>query len=632
MSQALASGRELIARSRLSNLASLNGAVVAAGTAVLVGGAAAAAGGYYPTSWGWTALALFWVVGIVLLVRRTISIGRFELLFLAGLTLFGGWMWLSTAWSEAAPGSVLEGQHVLVYVGAAAAAVLLVRPRLVPHLLGGLLVAITFVSIYGLGTRLFPNRIGSFDPIAGYRLEEPLGYWNALGIFAAIGALLALGFAARGRRWITRALAAAAVAILLPTVYFTFSRGSWLALGFGILVAVVFDARRLQLITAFSAAALAPAVSVWVASRSDALTHTTASIGAAIHDGERFALVILGAAAVSAVSIAALAAAERWIPVPKGVRVAYAVVLVAAALAAAGVAVERYGSPTTIARKAYDRFTAAAPKQTPNLNERLFNISSNGRVELWQAAWADYRDHPWVGSGAGSYEHEWYRRRDIDLVVRDAHNLYLEQLAELGPLGLGLLALTLAVPLVAAGWVRRTALGVTALSAYAAFLVHAAADWDWEMTAVTLAGLCCAVALLALARDERHEGALRPAVRFGGAGTAAALAVLAFVGLVGNLADAASGDAAARGDWRKAVAEAERASDWAPWSSHALRRLGEAEAGRGNVGAAASAFRRAVAKDPNDWELWQDLYRATQGAESRAAFRRTYELNPRGVR
>ena len=67
----------------------------------------------------------------------------------------------------------------------------------VPLLLAATLVAIFLASGYGLLTRLFPERLGVFDPVAAYRLEEPLTYWNALGLFAAMGALLALGFAAR---------------------------------------------------------------------------------------------------------------------------------------------------------------------------------------------------------------------------------------------------------------------------------------------------------------------------------------------------------------------------------------------------------------------------------------------------
>ena len=65
-----------------------------------------------------------------------------------------------------------------------------------------------------------------FDPVAAYRLEEPLTYWNALGVFAAMGALLALGFAARSQSVVARALPAATLPILFSTLYFTFSRGA----------------------------------------------------------------------------------------------------------------------------------------------------------------------------------------------------------------------------------------------------------------------------------------------------------------------------------------------------------------------------------------------------------------------
>ena len=70
-----------------------------------------------------------------------------------------------------------------------------------------------------------------FDPVAGYRLTEPVGYWNGMGILAAMGVLLALGFAARARTISARAVSAALVVLLLPTVYFTFGRGPWIALG-----------------------------------------------------------------------------------------------------------------------------------------------------------------------------------------------------------------------------------------------------------------------------------------------------------------------------------------------------------------------------------------------------------------
>ena len=98
-----------------------------------------------------------------------------------------------------------------------------------------------------------------------------LGYWNAVGIFAALGLLLALGLAARAQRPIWRALAGASVAILAPTFFFTFSRGAWVALAIGLIAAVALDARRLRLTTLF---ALAPAavLTVWLGSRQEALT------------------------------------------------------------------------------------------------------------------------------------------------------------------------------------------------------------------------------------------------------------------------------------------------------------------------------------------------------------------------
>jgi fructose-specific phosphotransferase system IIC component len=44
---------------------------------------------------------------------------------------------------------------------------------------------------------------------------------------------------------------------------------------------------------------------------------------------------------------------------------------------------------------------------------------------------------------------------------------------------------------------RRAPYVPAAVAAYAAFLVHAGLDWDWELPAVVVAGLCCGAAALA---------------------------------------------------------------------------------------------------------------------------------------
>ena len=121
------------------------------------------------------------------------------------------------------------------------------------------------------------------------------------------------------------------------------------------------------------------------------------------------------------------------------------------------------------------------------------------RVDYWRVAWREYEANPVLGSGAGTF-HRYWEQAAMPVSVRDAHSLYLETLAELGPVGLGLVVVALGLPLVAFALAPRDAAAGIAASAYAAFLVHAGLDWDWEMPAVTLAGFACAAAVLVTPR------------------------------------------------------------------------------------------------------------------------------------
>ncbi len=132
-------------------------------------------------------------------------------------------------------------------------------------------------------------------------------------------------------------------------------------------------------------------------------------------------------------------------------------------------------------------------------------IADDNRADYWSVAWQDYSDHPVLGAGAGTYGHYWLGHGTAGF-TRTAHSLYLQSLAELGPFGLALVVAALAVPLVAvARRAGRDRYATTALAAYVAFVVHAGIDWDWEMPAVTLAGLFCGAAALVATRPERSE-------------------------------------------------------------------------------------------------------------------------------
>jgi tetratricopeptide (TPR) repeat protein len=247
-------------------------------------------------------------------------------------------------------------------------------------------------------------------------------------------------------------------------------------------------------------------------------------------------------------------------------------------------------------------------------------------VDLWRAAVDDYADHPVVGSGSGSYEHYWNEHRPFAHKVRDAHSLYLEVLAELGPIGLAVLAVALGVPLVAAFFARGHPLVPAALAAYLAYLVHAGVDWDWELSAVTIAALVCGIGFVAAA-GRQDDVRLAPLARWSAVAAALGLITVAFVGLVGASALSASQDALDRGRWEKAEDEARKASRWWRWSPEPWQRLGEAQVGAGDTSSAAASFRKAVSKDRHDWLLWYELASVTDGAEARRASAEAARLN-----
>ncbi|HSB39633.1 MAG TPA: O-antigen ligase family protein [Gaiellaceae bacterium] len=599
--------------------------------ALAVAGLAFDSGGYEPTSWGWSAVVLLVVCAASLLAgaRRLTAL---ELALPVSLAALAAWVWLSLAWTSDVSQTVREGERALVYVAAATGLLLLGRRSRVFGLVASLAAAIGLVCAYALATRLFDPGGGAYqvvssDPQAGFRLARPLGYANALAIFAVIGILLALGVALRARPPAARALASSALVVLAPTLYFTYGRGAWLGLAAGLAAWLAAERGRLELLGRALALAAAPAVAVLLASRTAALTADPRSVAAATHDGRRLALaVVLLAVAAAFVPAAAERAGGRF---RLGTGSRRLLVLVVGLLAAAVIAVAlvRVGGPQGAARRAYHAFNAPAPLVGQNASGRLFSLSGSNRSEYWRLAWREWTGHAALGGGAGSYQRFWLRHRSTDLPVRDAHSLYLETLAELGPIGLVLLLCALAAPLVAVRAARASPLAAAALGAYVAYLVHAGIDWDWEMPAVTLAALACGVALLLAARATETP-AIGRASRLAGVAAAAALVCVAALGFLGNRAELAAADALDASRLGSAADEARLARRWEPWSGTPWRLLGESQLQAGAVDRARSSFLRGLRHDRGDWELWLDLALVSRGGERRDALAHVALLNP----
>jgi tetratricopeptide (TPR) repeat protein len=227
-----------------------------------------------------------------------------------------------------------------------------------------------------------------------------------------------------------------------------------------------------------------------------------------------------------------------------------------------------------------------------------------------------YADRPALGAGAGTYSRWWLRERPVPQPVQDAHSLYLETLAELGPIGLALLLVALTTPFAAS----RSWWTPVAFAPYAAFLAHAAQDWDWELPAVTVAAVACGAAPIT-ASDGRRVPRVVAVVP-------AALCLLVVPAFLGNRAAAEAGSAYDRGSWRDASNAARSARSLQPWSPEPWRLLGEAQLAQGSLALARSSFRRGLAEDPAEWELWLDLGLASEGPARRRAFEHAARLNP----
>ena len=143
------------------------------------------------------------------------------------------------------------------------------------------------------------------------------------------------------------------------------------------------------------------------------------------------------------------------------------------------------------AYQGFNRDLPSAAGGSSDLNRRLGSLGNTQRVNYWRVGWRQHEQHPWIGSGAGTYEQFWLRYRPVSDQARDAHSLYLEKLAQLGWPGLALLVTMLAVPVAGALRARRHPLVAGAFGAYAAYVVHTGIDWDWEMPVVTLLALVC---------------------------------------------------------------------------------------------------------------------------------------------
>lgn len=577
------------------------------------------------------------------------------------LAAFAVWSAVTLHWSVAPGNTWREFNLALTYVIALVLAVALgaSSERSVTLISEGFLLVAVAVTLYGLGQKLIPgvhvNGLFDFNQTGTLpRLQEPLGYWNALALLLGLAAPVALMIVVDGGRSIrTRLAALTALQLLLLAIGFTYSRGGVLALAVALAVAIGFSGEWLRSLIWLAAAVIAALPPLLFGLLSHALTTADVGLGSREGAGGLLAAVLLVCLVALTAGARQLVKRERTLApgsernraVARWVMSAVGVLLIVGVLA---VAVSSRGIGGTVSH-AWHSFTTT--RSVSNYDPgRLLSADSQNRWVWWKEAAGAFSDRPLGGWGAGSFPvtHLLYRR-DL-LSVAQPHSVPLQWLAETGVTGALLAIVGYGLLLTAgAGVVRNRAhsrerlLMAGMLGGALAYAVHACYDWDWDIPAVTLPVLLFLGVLVgssALARRPRPGTTAGPWLRL----TLLASLILclcafavsaALPSLAASDADSAILTAAgnSNGALQNAQQQASLASELDPLSDAGPRALATIAQRRGQPRQARAYLLEAVRREPSDSAAWEslayaDLELGDTSAGTRAAAR-SLALDPR---
>jgi len=643
--------------------------------AVLSATAFGADGGLRLERLTWTEIGLV-LVGTALVIAALLTTqragrvyGALTLLGLAALTVFTA---VSINWSMAPASSWQEANRTLAYLATLAGALALVRliPGRWAAVLEGVALASLIVCGWALATKVFPNLLAPEETFA--RLREPFGYWNAVGLMAALGVPPLLWLAARrSGHAAVNALAWPGLGLLIVAMMLSYSRGALLALLVGLAFWFAVVPLRLRGVLPLVVASFASVpVVAWAFAR-DALSTDDVPLSARTDAGHDLgALLLLLCVVLLGLGLAAnFFASERSLH-PRTRVLAGRGVLAALAVGVIAIVIGIAAAPGGIdgqASKAWKQLTDPTVDAPTNTPDRL-TATSSVRARYWQEALRIYRDSKLVGAGAGAYEVARTRYRRGTQSIRHAHGYGVQTLADLGLVGLGLSLLATAAWLVAA--MRATGLrrrdrelpydperigALTMFSVVVVFGFHSLVDWTWFVPGTVAVALLCAGWVAGrgpLRARLEAPAALEPAApprRWWRPDPASAVAAVAVLGLALTIcwtalqpvraadAEERSADLVAEGKVPQALAAARDAEQRNPLSVDPLFQLAFIQDTRGDRKAALATLADAVHLQPNNSETWRRLgrYRLSVLDDPEGAmrdFRVAYFLDPQSAR
>ena len=373
----------------------------------------------------WWILAIAFALGLLPRARPS----RSALALILALVGYAAWTGLSLLWTQSSERTSEELARVLDYVGLVVLVIATLDRRTWRAAAAGLALAAMLVCALAVGSRLVPSVFGT-DPIAhafhSDRLSYPFGYWNAVAAWAAMTIAIALAWSAHDSSRLRSAISLSFVPVAGATVYLTYSRAGIGGTVLGAVAILAIGRSRIRTAIHIALAAAGTAAVILVIHAHPQISHGTGTRGA----GTVFlALLLACAGCAAAAAVTAWAGAARW-RMPR--RVARPVLAVAAivVLAAAAIAGPR------LVDRAWHSFTRTTlTPATADPTSRLGNLSGS-RYPLWKVTLHGFDAHPLDGTGAGTLEFWWNQHATDPEFVRDAHNIWLENMEELGMPGL----------------------------------------------------------------------------------------------------------------------------------------------------------------------------------------------------
>ena len=597
-------------------------------------------GGFFPGATAVVALALavFLVLRLTLAEEPLAGVSPALVVAAGALAALAAWALVSSAWSHAPGRAMLEFSRDLTYLLAVAAfGCAAFRPERFAQAVRYLAVAVFVVCAAGLITRVLPDLWTIEQRLATDRLSYPLTYWNALGLLAGLGTVLALHLTgSAGEPPAVRVLGAALAPALVTTAYLTFSRGG-IAAGLVGLIAFLLIGRPAHLPGALLAVVPACALALVTAVGADALATLHPTSPAGVADGHRLGLAV----ALATVGAAALRALTLWIDRRIAARLAGRApwprrrrALAWAAGAGAVVLVLAIAGAPAYAQRQYDRFVEGNLTTEADQRTRLLDPGNNGRIYKWRVSLDAFDAQPFHGHGAGTWQNLWAIHRPVPDTAVDGHSLYLEVMSELGIVGLlllvaGLLILLGGFAVRARGPGRGPAAALLACGI--AWALHAGIDWDWEMPAVTWWLFALGGMALAGAPGSGWLPAPGRTMRVGAALGCAVLAITPVLVIRSQSKLDESVDALRAGRCGQAIDAALDSAAAIGARREPFEVIGFCDVRLGRADLAERALQNAADRDPESWEpaYGLALVRGSFGRDPRPAMRRAVALNPR---